>query len=300
MSILRRHASVYVVVCSLVGWVACSDQPTTILDGDDDDDNDGAGASSDGAGPSSGGNTSDGAGNPDGGSNNTGANTSDGGAPPQPATFAITITATETDGATAEIDLRDTTALTVSIAPNGYEGPVDLALTGLPADVVGDLASDTVTLDGATTETVVLTVSSASNTATGTYPFVVSGTVDAGEKSGAATVIVHPVITIVIPPNLATYDDDGVDTTAFGDYPTVIKALPNMSSQNTITVNFFNSDTVTHEIHADDQAQGFGHGQGPIQPNSMDPVVRKVTSAGEYNYYPHDIGTNIMGQIVIE
>lgn len=299
MSILGRQASVYVVVCSLTGWVACSDQPTSLLDGDGGGD-DGAGASSDGAGTSSGGNNADGAGNPNGGSDNTGANTSDGGAPAQPATFAIVITATETDGATAEIDLRDSTQLTVSVEPNGYEGPVDLALTGLPADVLGDLASDTVTLDGSTTETVTLTVSSASNTTTGTFPFVVSGSVDAGEKSGAATVIVHPVITIVIPPNLATFDDDGLDTTAFGDYPTVIKALPNMSAENTITVNFYNSDTVNHEIHADDQAQGFGHGQGPIPPNSMDSVVRRINSAGEYNYYPHDIGTTIMGQIVIE
>lgn len=300
MSILRRHASVYVVVCSLLGWVACSEQPTSLLDGDDDGDNDGAGASSDGAGPSSGGNSSDGAGTADGGSDNTGANTSDGGAPPQPATFSILVTANEGDGATAEIDLRDSAELTVAIEPNGYEGRVDLALTGLPSDVAGELAADSVTLDGASTETVTLTVSSASDTTTGTYPFVISGSVPAGEKSGAATVIVRPVITIIIPPNLATYDDNGPDTTAFGDYPTVIKALPNMNGQNTITVNFFNSDTVNHEIHADDQAQGFGHGQGPIAPNSMDPVVRRVNSPGEYNYYPHDIGTNIMGQILIQ
>jgi hypothetical protein len=128
----------------------------------------------------------------------------------------------------------------------------------------------------------------------------VVGTVPAGEKSVDAALIVEPVITIVIPENLASYSADPPSTDAFGDFPTVIKALPNMSDDNPITVHFFNADTVPHEIHADNPNEGFPHGNQGIPPGELDPVVRRVNSPGEYLFYPHDIGMSILGQIVIE
>jgi hypothetical protein len=126
------------------------------------------------------------------------------------------------------------------------------------------------------------------------------GTSADGDQSGAFELDVLPVITIYIPKDLQTYSSNPPDHTAFGDYPTKIKAVPNMDANHTVTVKFFNSDTVGHEIHADNDAEGFPHGTQNIAPNSYDPVVRNVKFPGTYNYYPHDIGQSIEGQIVIQ
>jgi plastocyanin len=73
-----------------------------------------------------------------------------------------------------------------------------------------------------------------------------------------------------------------------------------MSEDNPVIIRFFNDDVVSHEIHADADLNGFGHGQGPIAPGAMDPVVRRVTAPGTYDYYPHDLGPSILGRVVIE
>ena len=121
-----------------------------------------------------------------------------------------------------------------------------------------------------------------------------------GSKEVAAVVTVEPVLTITIPQGLNGMSDDPPNTTAFGDYPTRIRALDGMSGDNPVTILFFNADSVPHEIHADRPDQGFGHGNQPIPASSFDPVVRQVNTPGTYDYYPHDIGQSILGRIVIE
>lgn len=261
---------------------ACLDQPTSLLDG--------TGGNPSGAGGTGVPNC---AGSSVAGSDGSGASGGDGGAPLQPASFELSATP-------VELELRNSVETEVTITPNGYVGPVTLTITSGPSDVQAELGVSSVTLDGSTLATVPLTLTTASSTQTGAFVVTVVGTVPAGEKSVDAELIVEPVITIIIPENLASYSADPPSTDAFGDFPTVIKALPNMSDDNPITVHFFNADTVPHEIHADNPNEGFPHGNQPIPPGEFDPVVRRVNTPGEYLFYPHDIDASILGQINIE
>lgn len=271
--------------CAVSLFVGCSDRPLTLLDGDGGSGGSGDGASAQGAGSNNGGSSAGGDGQ--------------GGDAPQPASFELSL-----DEPSPSVDLRAEVEVDVTIEPNGYTGAVALALSGVPDDVDAALASTSVVLDGQTAETVTVTFTTASDTTTGTFPFTVTGTVEAGDKSTAGTLAVIPAITITIPANLAAMQPapgDPPNQTAFGPYPTVLKALPNMSAQNTITIRFFNADTVPHEIHADNADQGFPHGNQSIPPMSFDPVVRNVNSPGQYDYYPHDLGVNnIQGRILIQ
>ncbi len=271
-----RHAALLTLL------VACSKQPTSLLDGDGGNTTSSSSSGADGGGGM--GTAGSGTGN-----NNQGG---EGGAPLQPASFEISVSA-------SQLELRDSGEATVTIAPNGYVGPVVLSLTGTPADVTAELATTGVNLDGSSSETVTLNLSSKSDTQTGAFVISVVGTVPGGEKSGDAAVNVIPTITITIPENLASFSSNPASTNAFGDFPTLIKALPNMA-ETPITVNFFNADTVPHEIHADDPDVGFGHGNQNIPPGAFDPVVRQVTAPGEYTFYPHDIGNSILGRITIQ
>jgi hypothetical protein len=273
-------AAVLLLATSFV--IGCSDRPTSLLD-DDGGGGSGAGSTTDGGAPQGG---SPG----DGGAGATGG---EGGEAPQKASFEISV-----DDESPEIELRDEVELTVTVAPNGYVGTVNLTLQDVPSDVTAELSSTTMTLDGSADETVTLTLASASDTTTGTFDFTLAAFSEDGTKQVLPSLTVLPVITVYIPMNLSSFN--GMDT-AFGPFPTTIKALPNMSAANPITVRFFNQDDVGHEIHADQGGQGFGHGIGSIAPNSFDPLEREVNSPGEYNYYPHDLNNNtIRGRIVIE
>lgn len=275
-----RFAS-FVAIGLLLASGGCSEQPTHLLGGGSQ----GGGSSNAGAGSGTGGTNQ--------GGQASGGESASGGQAPQPASFAISVSDTA-----AEIELADSVDLTVSVAANGYVGDVALAVSGLPSDVSGALASPIVTLTGSGSETVTLTLSSASDTFTGDFPYTVTGTVVTGSKDTQAVVTVLPVLTIDIPDNLASFISDPPDTTAFGPYPTMVRALPDMNA-TPITVRFYNGDTIPHEIHSDQGAQGFFHSQANIPPGGFD-EDRNVTAPGTYNYYPHDLGTGILGRIVIQ
>jgi len=287
---LPTFRSVLGIASLSVVLAACGEQPTHLLGGGSQ------GGSSGQGGPGG----SSATGTPDGGSSS-----SDGGGPsgtggdgnpePQPASFEISV-----DDAAPSIELRDSVDITVTVTPNGYVGSVPLDVTGLPGDVGGSLANASVTLDGTDAETVTLTLSSQSSTVTGDYPFTIHGTVESGDKSTSATLTVEPVITIIVPANLQGYSSNPPDTTAFGDYPTLITAPANMGPEHPITVKFYNADSVPHEIHADDAASGFPHSNALFDPNTFDPTERNVIAPGTYDYYPHDIGPTILGEITIQ
>lgn len=263
--------------------IACQEQPTSLLDGDGGSSESGSnGGNGDGGSPTT----------SDGGSSSSG----DGGSAPIPQTADFEITA----ASSAELELRASTDVSLTIAPNGYTGVVSLSLMNVPGDVDASVSPTSIALDGTSDESITLTVTSASNSESGSFAISVVGTVPEGTASGDVSVTIEPVITITIPQNLESFASSPADMTAFGDYPTVIKAPANISGANPVTVKFFNDDTVPHEIHADQDGAGFGHGQGPIAPGAFDPVVRNINQSGEFGYYPHDIGTTILGLIVIE
>jgi hypothetical protein len=210
-----------------------------------------------------------------------------GGETGQTATFEIAVNASDTT-----LELRDSTELEITVTPNGYVGTVLVGIAGLPTDVTSTISPTMVELDGSTTATATLSIESASDTVTGDFAFTLNAAAPEGTKSVTANLTVAPVITIYIPADLASYSGSN---TAFGPFPTMIKALPGMSASNTISVRFFNQDSVPHEIHASAPDQGFPHGNGDIDPNSFDGQTRNVNAPGTYDFYPHDLanGTTI-------
>jgi plastocyanin len=243
----------------------------------------------DGAGGSSA-QTGNGAGGPGPGSGPGSGTGGSGGAPIQEATFQLSV-----DNAAPSMELRAEAGVTIRVDPNGYVGPVALSLEGVPADVTAELAPASVDLDGATEAMANVSFTTLSSTQSGQFQITAAGTVASGEKSTTLTLTVEPAITITIPAGINNMQGTGV----FGDYPTVIKAVPGMSAQSPIRVRFFNADNLVHSIHADNDGQGFPHGDDII-PGMYEVPERLVNSPGTYNYYPHDIGQSILGQIVIE
>ncbi len=254
--------------------------------GDDDSSSTGDGAS----GPS--GPTTTGG---DGGSRGEGGAGSSGGGGEDvvPATFTLSV-----DGDAPVLELRDSATITVTIDADGDVGTVSLVVEGLPGDVTATVDDTVDVSDG--TQTALVELSSASSTVTGTFDFTVRATAAGSEETAAGQVVVEPVITIYIPQNLDGLQENPPNTTAFGAYPTTLTAPPNLSGDNPVTVRFFNQDAVPHQIHAGDQ-NGFDHSQADIPANGYDPMDRRVTAAGTYDYYPHDCcGQSILGRIVIE
>jgi hypothetical protein len=202
-----------------------------------------------------------------------------------------------------QVQLLAQTVVQVSIAPNGYAGTVQLAPGTLPVGVTASFDKASLTLDGTTTATAALTVQTDTNAPPGALSVAVDVTAGGTTKSATVAVTVESVITLHIPKGVNNTGATIVNpnTTAFGPYPIDIVAPQGISAQNPVTVYFKNDDTVSHEIHADATAQGFGHDPGPFGAGQMDPYVRKVNTAGTYDFYLHDQGSPItVGRIHIQ
>ena len=235
-----------------------------------------------------------------GGGGGGGGGTPDSGSvtPPQTAAYAVSV-----DKTTIASDLLAASVLTVSIAPNGFQGAVALSVVGLPTDLDAVFAPASLTLDGTTTATAKLTLTTHTSTKPGDAPFSVVATSGSGTQSAPSTLTVHSAITIQIPSGANQLG--GTTTTpyrtAYGAYPIVIAAPTGLSSANPVTVRFYNADNVSHEIHGSAAGAGFPHDPGPFGAQSMDPLVRKVNTAGTYDFYLHDQGgAKTIGRIVIQ
>lgn len=212
--------------------------------------------------------------------------------------------AVSVDKATLQSQLMASSAVQVSVAPNGYIGMASLALGSLPSGVTGSFDNAQIALDGRTAATATLTLKTADSAPPGAANIEVDASAT-GANAGKTTIAltVESVITVHIPmgvDNMGGTTSNPV-TTAYGPYPTKITAPQGMSAQNPVTVYFMNDDSVSHEIHASDDQEGFAHDPGPIPPMSMDSLVRMVNTPGSYNYYLHDQGAPItVGLIEIQ
>jgi hypothetical protein len=204
---------------------------------------------------------------------------------------------------TLQLQLMAQATVQVSVAPNGYSGTVQLSPGTLPAGVTASFDHASLTLDGATTATATLTLKTDTNAPPGEAQVNVDATAGGTTKTATVTATVQSVITLHIPQGVDNMGATIVNpnTTAFGPYPITIVAPQGISTQNPVTVYFKNDDTVSHEIHADAGAQGFGHDPGSFGPGKMDPYVRKVNTAGTYDFYLHDQGSPLtIGRIHIQ
>jgi len=258
----------------------------------------GAGSSGGSSGGTTGGSSGGVGSSNGGGSSGTSSGASSSGSGVGASGIAVTV-----DQTALQVQLLAQTTLTVSVAPNGYRGTVQLSPGTLPAGVTATFDNASLTLDGATTATAKLTLKTDTNAPPGAVPLSVDVSAGGTTKTAAVDVTVESTITLHIPAGVNKTGATIVnpDTTAFGPYPIAIVAPQGISSQNPVTVYFMNDDTVSHEIHADAQAQGFGHDPGSFGAGKMDPYVRKVNAAGTYDFYLHDQGSPItIGRIHIQ
>ncbi len=218
--------------------------------------------------------------------------------PPQTAAYTVTV-----DKPTLASDLLAKSELTLTIAPQGYSGSVALSVMGLPTDVDTVFTPASLTLDGTTTMTAKLSITTHTSTKPGDAPFSVVVTSSSGTQSAPSTLTVHSAITIQIPSganNLGGTTATPVRT-AYGTYPIVIAAPTGISAANPVTVRFYNADSVSHEIHGSAPGAGFAHDPGSFGAGAMDPLVRKVNTTGTYDFYLHDQGgAKTVGRIVIQ
>jgi hypothetical protein len=207
------------------------------------------------------------------------------------------------DHPTLKSELMASNTVQVSIAPNGYSGSATLSLASMPTGVTGTFDHTQITLDGRTTATATLTLKTADSAPPGDTNIEVDAMAAGTTAKATIAYTVESVITVHIPmgvDNMGGSVSSPV-TTAYGPYPMKIAAPQGISAQNPVTVYFFNDDTVSHEIHASADQEGFAHDPGPIPPMSMDSLVRKVNTTGSYNFYLHDQGAPItVGLIEIQ
>jgi hypothetical protein len=224
---------------------------------------------------------------------------SDVGTSTQTASFTLSV-----DKPEASLDLADTVVVNVSITPNGFHGAVDLAMATMPPNVTGAFATTAFTLDGTNVATTTLTIATSVSATTGADALMVTAT--AGAMGSATTPIaltVNAALTITVPANVDGNGGTTADpvTNAFGPYPMNITAPANLSTSNTLTIRFYNADTIAHEIHAESPNQGFAHDPGPFPAMSMDPFIRHVNATGTYDFYLHDQGRpSTIGRLVIQ
>ncbi len=198
------------------------------------------------------------------------------------------------DQSTLQMQLLASSTVHVSIAPNGYAGSVTLAAGTLPTGVTATFSPATLNLDGSTPGTATLTVATVDSTPPGTVALDVQATADGTTAHGSVSVEVQSVLTIHVPAGVNNMGGtvSAPVTSAYGPYPFKIVAPQNIAS-SPVTVYFMNDDDVSHEIHADNPGQGFGHDPGSFGAHSMDPYVRQVTAVGSYDFYLHDQGAPI-------
>jgi hypothetical protein len=199
------------------------------------------------------------------------------------------------DQASLQMQLLASSTVHVSVAPNGYSGSVTLAAGTLPAGVTATFNPPTLALDGSSAGTATLTLATIDSTPPGTVSLDVQATADGATAHASVSIEVQSVITIHIPAgvnNLGGTVGSPV-TSAYGPYPFKIVAPQNMSASTPVTVYFMNDDGQSHEIHADNPDQGFGHDPGPFNAHSMDPYVRQVNAVGSYDFYLHDQGAPV-------
>jgi hypothetical protein len=214
-----------------------------------------------------------------------------------------------TDKTSYNVELRNTVVVQVTIAPQGFTGTVNLAVSGLSTGVTGAFNPTSVSVSGTTGATSMLTLTTLESVLPATTPFTVTATSGSATATSAPSLVVLPQITIQIPTNVeALAGTSGTPSTnAFGNYPIVLTAPANFGTNNPIIVKFLNNDSAPHCIHASNPNQGFPHDTDPngvcsmlMAKGQLDGTAHNVNTKGSYLFYLHDEGDTTDGMIKIQ
>ena len=212
------------------------------------------------------------------------------------------------DKTAADVELRSSVDIQVTVAPKNFTGAVTLDLTGMSAGVTFKLASATLNVSGTTGATTTLTVMTTSVVAPALNNLMVKATSGANTATTPLALTVKPLITITIPTNVDALKGTSGNPSknAFGDFPIIITAPTNIAA-TPVEVKFLNKDSAPHCIHAGQAGQGFPH--DPVTngvcntltaTNQFDAQKRLVTATGTYGFYIHDQGDLTEGSIKIQ
>lgn len=253
-------------------------------------------------GTNPGGQTSDGTNNdPNNNGGNTNPNPNPNPSPTPSPAAAITI---NLDKTSTSADLLAQTDVLVNVQPqNGFNGNVDLSVTGAPAGVTCTFDKTTVMVNGASASAK-LTLKTASDTAPSTQSLTITAKSGSLQATAPLSFTINPVVNLEIPANVDAMRgaaDTVVQSQAYGPNPLNLK----LGTAANIAVKITNNDNKAHEIHAGNGAQGFAHGNnipaGTLEGNTQANVPRTVNAPGTYNFYLHD-GTNgrtVSGRIIV-
>lgn len=214
-----------------------------------------------------------------------------------------------TDKTSYDVELRAQVTVQVTIAPQGFTGTINLAVSGLATGVTGAFNPSSVDVSGTTGATSMLTLTTLESVLPAATPFTVTASSGAQTATAAPSLNVLSQITIQIPTNVSALagTSGNPSTDAFGNYPIVINAPANFGTNNPVVVKFFNKDSAPHCIHASNPNQGFPHDTDPngvcstpMQNGQLDVTAHNVNTKGSYLFYLHDEGNTTDGMIKIQ
>lgn len=214
-----------------------------------------------------------------------------------------------TDKTSYSVELRSTVVVQVTIAPQGFTGTVNLAVSGLSTGVTGAFNPTSVSVSGTTGATSMLTLTTLESVLPATTPFTVTATSGASTATSAPMLDVLAQITIQIPTNVAALagTSGNPSTNAFGNYPIVLTAPANLGTANPLVVKFLNNDSAPHCIHASNATQGFPHDAVTngvcntlMNKGQLDQTAHNVNTKGSYGFYLHDEGDTTEGMVKVQ
>lgn len=195
------------------------------------------------------------------------------------AEFTVTL-----DNATPSLGLGADVELTATVEPkNGFTGPVQLQVTGLPPGVTTDAA--TVNVAGTTTAKLVLRTS-LDAVVTDSAPLVVKATSGGVEATANANVKIAPKVTVTIPMNVDALRGASQLRSQYGGDVFAGQGSFKTQPGNGIVVSVFNADSKSHIIHG--PGGSFPHGNESIAPNSFEGRTRTLDVGANVTAYLHD------------
>jgi hypothetical protein len=205
------------------------------------------------------------------------------------AEFAVTL-----DKQTPSVGLGEETEVTATIQPkNGFRGPVQLAVTGLPAGATADPVTANV-VSGPVSAKILIKAGLGANVtaANDNVPLVVKATAGAAEATAPANFKVAPKVTVTIPMNVDALRGASQLRSEYGGEVFAGNGALKTQPGNGIVVSVFNADSKQHVIHG---SGAFPHGddQNPIQPNSFEQQgngvrTRTLNAGARITAYLHD------------
>jgi hypothetical protein len=208
------------------------------------------------------------------------------------------------DKTTASSNLLSQTTVLVNVAPTGgFSGNVDLSVTGQATGVTATFDKAQLAVSGASASAT-LTLATASNTAPSTQSLTITARSGSLQQTATVAFTVNPVVELRIPQGVNAMRVAGggtIQSQAYGPNPLNLK----LGTATRISVRVFNADTVVHELHAGNGAQGFAHGNNiaanTFEGNTQAGVPRSVSAPGTYSFYLHEgtDGQSVTGRIVV-